>query len=179
MKRTFLKSGFVVTIRYESMDSRNKSMFLWISYTILASLHISHPDFSIDLDFSSFSYSKCLHNVKISWQISIRLDNLDDLNKNLDKKKSVLISLDLKNLNWDKKKFALTVEKISTGFNSLFRQIEKSESWSQLVSTVQTLRLISRPSMFSISFYLRLLIFSSWFLNLLRLSVIFILKMSS
>jgi hypothetical protein len=30
--------GFVVTIRYKSMDSQNKSMFLQISYTIPASL---------------------------------------------------------------------------------------------------------------------------------------------
>ncbi len=37
-KRIFWKSGFVVTIRYESMDSRNESMFLRISYTNPASL---------------------------------------------------------------------------------------------------------------------------------------------
>jgi hypothetical protein len=38
MNRTFLESGFVVTIRDESMDSQNESMFLRISYTIPASL---------------------------------------------------------------------------------------------------------------------------------------------
>jgi hypothetical protein len=37
-KRIFLESGFVPTIRNESMDSRNESMFLRISYTIPASL---------------------------------------------------------------------------------------------------------------------------------------------
>ena len=37
-KRTFLESGFVITKRNESMDSRNESTFLRISYTIPASL---------------------------------------------------------------------------------------------------------------------------------------------
>ena len=36
-------------------------------------LNISCWDFSICQDFLSFSYSRCLHNVEISWQISIRL----------------------------------------------------------------------------------------------------------
>jgi hypothetical protein len=39
-KRIFLESGFVTTIRNESMDSRNESTFLQISYTIPASLEI-------------------------------------------------------------------------------------------------------------------------------------------
>jgi len=37
-KRIFLESGFVTTIRNESMDSRNESTFLQISYTNPASL---------------------------------------------------------------------------------------------------------------------------------------------
>jgi hypothetical protein len=37
-KRIFLESGFVTTIRYESMDLQNLSMFLRIPYTIPASL---------------------------------------------------------------------------------------------------------------------------------------------
>jgi hypothetical protein len=37
-KRIFLESGFVTTIRNESMDSRNESTFLRISYTNPASL---------------------------------------------------------------------------------------------------------------------------------------------
>jgi hypothetical protein len=41
MKRTFLESGFVTTIRNQSMDLRNKSMFLQISYMILATLLFS------------------------------------------------------------------------------------------------------------------------------------------
>jgi len=40
--RTFLESGFVITIRNKSMDSRNESTFLRISYTIPASLRQSH-----------------------------------------------------------------------------------------------------------------------------------------
>ncbi len=36
--------GFVVTIRYESMDSQNESTFLRISYTIPASLKKSHEE---------------------------------------------------------------------------------------------------------------------------------------
>jgi hypothetical protein len=39
-KRIFLESGFVTTIQNKSMDSRNKSMFLRISYTIPASLEL-------------------------------------------------------------------------------------------------------------------------------------------
>jgi hypothetical protein len=46
--------------------------------------------------------------------------------KNLDITKSRLKSLDFKNLNRDKKKFVLTVEKISTLFKSLSQEIEKS-----------------------------------------------------
>jgi hypothetical protein len=37
-KRIFLESGFVTTIRNESMDSRNESTFLRISYMNPASL---------------------------------------------------------------------------------------------------------------------------------------------
>ncbi len=40
--RIFLESGFVTTIQNESMDLRNKSTFLRISYTIPASLLILH-----------------------------------------------------------------------------------------------------------------------------------------
>ena len=40
-KRIFLESGFVTTIGNESMDSRNESMFLRISYTNPASLEIA------------------------------------------------------------------------------------------------------------------------------------------
>ena len=39
-KRIFLESGFVTTIRNESMDWRNESTFLRISYTNPASLYI-------------------------------------------------------------------------------------------------------------------------------------------
>ncbi len=41
-KWIFLESGFVTTIQNESMDSRNESMFLRISYTIPASLKNIH-----------------------------------------------------------------------------------------------------------------------------------------
>ena len=67
-------------------------------------LHSSCRDFSIWQDFLSFSYSKCLHNVKISRQILISLDNLVDLDKNFNHTKSRLKSLDFKNLDRDKKK---------------------------------------------------------------------------
>ncbi len=112
-------------------------------------LNISCQDFSICQDFSSFSYSKCLHNVKISQQISICLDKswqsrfvLTILmistkiltRQSLDWKVSIL-----KILTETKKKFVSTVEKISTGFKSLSQQIEKSRS--QFVSTVETTRL--------------------------------------
>ncbi len=66
-------------------------------------------DFSIRRDFSSFTDSKGLENVKISRQISTayrqististRLNNLD---KNLDVSKSWLKSLDFKNLDQEK-----------------------------------------------------------------------------
>ncbi len=36
--RTFLESGFVITIQIESTDLQNESTFLQISYTIPASL---------------------------------------------------------------------------------------------------------------------------------------------
>ena len=79
-------------------------------------LHISCEDFSICWDFSSFSYSKCLHSVKISGQILICLDNLNNLDKNLDKTKSRLISLDFKTLNQDKKKVCLDSQEIIDRF---------------------------------------------------------------
>jgi hypothetical protein len=47
MNRTFLESGFVITIQYESMDLQNKSMFLQISYTIPASLVFSQSILAI------------------------------------------------------------------------------------------------------------------------------------
>ncbi len=43
MKLIFLESGFVTTIRNESMDSRNESTFLQITYTNPASLVIIPP----------------------------------------------------------------------------------------------------------------------------------------
>jgi hypothetical protein len=64
----------------------------------------SCQDLSICSDFSSFSDSKGLNNVEISWQILMRLDkfqqifvHLYNLDKNLDATKSQLKSLDLKN----------------------------------------------------------------------------------
>jgi hypothetical protein len=85
--------------------SRSRSRSKWI-YEYFSSRFLN------SLRLLSFSYSKCLHNVQISLQILIRLDNLD---KNLDKTKSRLKSLNFKNLDPDKKKF------ISTGFKSLSR----------------------------------------------------------
>jgi hypothetical protein len=43
-KRIFLESGFLPTIRNKSLDLRKESMFLQISYTILASL-LKLPEF--------------------------------------------------------------------------------------------------------------------------------------
>jgi hypothetical protein len=55
-KRIFLKPGFVVTIRYESMDSQNESMFLRISYTNPASLVITNNAINIDKVRSNFTF---------------------------------------------------------------------------------------------------------------------------
>ncbi len=52
-KQIFLESGFVTTIRYESMDSRNESTFLRISYTNPASLLISQGPSFLALRISS------------------------------------------------------------------------------------------------------------------------------
>ncbi len=104
--------------------SRSRSRSAWIFV-------FSRRDFSIRRDFSSFSDSKGLDNVKISWQISTasrqisktstRLDKswqsrlrLDNLDKNLNASKSRLKNLNFKNLDREKKKLISTVEKIST-----------------------------------------------------------------
>jgi hypothetical protein len=63
---------------------------------------------------------------------------LDNLDKNLDATKSRLKSLDFKNLDLDKIKVDLTVEKISTGFKNWSQHDGQSRSWSRLVSTVET-----------------------------------------
>ncbi len=97
-------------------------------------LHISCHDFPTQ-ETLSFSYSKCLHNVKISWQILTISNCLDNLDKNLNKTKSQMKSLNFKNLDRDKKKFVLTVKKILTGFKSLswfvltFKTPRLKKSW--------------------------------------------------
>ncbi len=106
--------------------SRSRSRSKWI-YEYFSSRFLNSSR------LLSFSYSKCLHNVQISLQILICLDNLD---KNLDKTKSRLKSLNFKNLNPDKKKF------ISTGFKSLSRLSRPPglKAWQQSLNNwVQTL----------------------------------------
>ncbi len=70
-------------------------------------------DFSICRDFSSYSDSKGLNNVKISQQISTASQQististcLNNLDKNLDVSKSWLKSLNLKNLDWEKQSWS-------------------------------------------------------------------------
>ncbi len=61
-----------------------------------------------------------LDNLDASWQILTILMRLNNLDKNLDASKSQLKSLNLKNLDWEKKLIS-TVEKILT--------LKKSWSW--------------------------------------------------
>ncbi len=91
--------------------SRSRSRSAWIFV-------FSWQDFSIRRDFSSFSDSKGLDNVEISWQISTVSWQSQHVSTNLDKhlnaSKSRLKSLDFKNLDREKKKLISTVKKIST-----------------------------------------------------------------
>jgi hypothetical protein len=96
--------------------SRSRSRSAWIFV-------FSRRDFSIRRDFSSFSDSKGLNNVEISWQISTASRQistasrqistismcLDNLDKNLNATMSRLKSLDCKNLDRDKIKVDLDV----------------------------------------------------------------------
>ncbi len=132
--------------------SRSRLRSAWI-------FAFSHQDFSIRWDFSSFSDSKGLNNVKISqqiltasWQISTNLDAswqistismcLDNLDKNIDTSKSRLKSLDFKNLNREKNP-VLTVEKIFTLQKSWSWHYGQSWSRSWLVSTLRTVSILS------------------------------------
>jgi hypothetical protein len=111
----FLKILSTPTFR---LDSLNWDQEISLDLEILVSLDslswsrlrkawifaFSCQDLSICWDFSSFSDSKGLNNVEISWQILMRLDkfqqifvHLYNLDKNLDATKSRLKSLDLKN----------------------------------------------------------------------------------
>jgi len=66
-KRIFLESGFVTTIRNESMDSRNESTFLRISYTNPASLHFFLKfQHRVSLDYLS-KRKDCLPWIRSEW----------------------------------------------------------------------------------------------------------------
>jgi hypothetical protein len=99
--------------------SRSRSRSAWI-------LAFSHRDFSIHQDFSSFSDSKGLDNVKISQQCQDFSTNLDCVSTNLD-------NLD-KNLDWKVWILKISTEKKKFGLDSC----ENLDTLKKLVSTLRT-----------------------------------------
>ncbi len=139
----------MVTIRYESMDSQNESMFLRISYTIPASLQIFLPNvqFKISelISNQTWTTEELSTSTPKNFETTVAKENTDKVAKiSISNKKLVLI------LCWVKI-FSSTVL-VKTSLRIVF-VISENISWCRkyLEQTYRLLKIIEKHMIFHVT----------------------------